>query len=64
MGIQYIGLCCGNASHYTRILAEVYGKNPMASKFSPDMSQHYEFGDDKHRNDYYSNQFKTKLKEK
>jgi len=45
MGIQYIGLCCGNASHYTRIVSEIYGKHCPASKYSPNMSQHYIFGD-------------------
>ncbi|VDI24542.1 betaine--homocysteine S-methyltransferase 1-like [Mytilus galloprovincialis] len=63
LGIQYIGLCCGNASHYMRILADVYGKDPPANKFSPNMDQHYSFGDDKHRNDYYNDLFETKLKD-
>ena len=44
LGIQYIGLCCGNASHYIRTVAEVYGRTPHASKYSPDMSEHYIFG--------------------
>jgi len=45
IGVQYIGLCCGNASHYTRILAEVYGRSPPASKYSPDISLNYIFGE-------------------
>lgn len=45
LGVQYIGLCCGNASHFIRIVAEVYGRNPPASKYSPDMSQHFIWGD-------------------
>ena len=44
LGIKYVGLCCGNASHYTRTVVEVYGRTPPASKYSPDMSQHYLFG--------------------
>lgn len=44
IGVQYIGLCCGNASHYTRLLAEEYGRKPPASKYAPDMSKHYRFG--------------------
>jgi len=45
IGVQYVGICCGNASHYLRVLAEEYGRSPPASKFSPDMSQHYIFGE-------------------
>ena len=47
LGIQYVGLCCGNCAHYTRTLGESLGRSPPASKFSPDMSQHYIFGNDK-----------------
>ncbi|RUS81983.1 hypothetical protein EGW08_010252 [Elysia chlorotica] len=45
LGVEYVGLCCGNCSHYTRTLAESYGRQPPASRFSPDMSQHYMYGD-------------------
>ncbi|CAG2229440.1 BHMT [Mytilus edulis] len=45
LGVQYVGLCCGNASHFMRIVAEVYGRTPPASKYSPDMSQHFIWGD-------------------
>ncbi|GFR76267.1 betaine--homocysteine S-methyltransferase 1-like [Elysia marginata] len=45
LGVEYIGLCCGNCSHYLRIVAEVYGHHAPASKFSPDMSQHFMYGD-------------------
>ncbi|XP_030850091.1 S-methylmethionine--homocysteine S-methyltransferase BHMT2-like [Strongylocentrotus purpuratus] len=38
--IPYVGLCCGNAPHYTRALAESYGRRPEASKYSPDMAMH------------------------
>ena len=41
MGVQYVGLCCGNASNKLRIVAETYGRTPPASKFSPDLSQNY-----------------------
>ncbi|XP_013387238.1 betaine--homocysteine S-methyltransferase 1 [Lingula anatina] len=34
IGIQYIGLCCGNAPHYFRIVAETYGRRPPASRYS------------------------------
>ena len=42
--IQYVGLCCGNAPHYTRKLAETLGRTPEASKYSPDMSKHGWYG--------------------
>ncbi|XP_067684996.1 betaine--homocysteine S-methyltransferase 1-like [Haliotis asinina] len=44
LGVQYVGLCCGNASHYIRVVAEEYGRRPPASRYSPDMSQHSIFG--------------------
>lgn len=43
-GINYIGLCCGNASFYFRELAEAYGRKPPASKYSPDISLSHVFG--------------------
>ncbi|CAH1799361.1 unnamed protein product [Owenia fusiformis] len=55
LGIQYAGLCCGNCAHYTRSLAEVVGKTPPSSRYSPDMSQHFVFGrgkDLKYRHEY------------
>lgn len=38
IGVNYIGLCCGNAPCYFRELADVYGRTPEASKYSPDVS--------------------------
>ncbi|XP_069140964.1 betaine--homocysteine S-methyltransferase 1-like isoform X2 [Argopecten irradians] len=38
IGVNYIGLCCGNAPFYFRELAEVYGRKPEASKYSPNLS--------------------------
>ena len=43
IGIQYLGLCCGNCAHYTRTLAETLGRTTPSSKYSPDMSQHFIF---------------------
>ncbi|XP_061178821.1 S-methylmethionine--homocysteine S-methyltransferase BHMT2-like [Saccostrea echinata] len=54
VGVQYIGLCCGNTAHYIRVVAEEYGRRPPASKFSPDMSEHYIFGDKKHVKSYHA----------
>ncbi|XP_071955581.1 betaine--homocysteine S-methyltransferase 1-like [Antedon mediterranea] len=46
IGIQYVGICCGNACKFTRSLAESLGRQPDASRYSTDMSQHYTFGSD------------------
>ncbi|XP_052809358.1 betaine--homocysteine S-methyltransferase 1-like [Mya arenaria] len=45
-GIQYVGLCCGNAPNLTREIAEVYGKCPPASKYSCDITKSVVFGND------------------
>lgn len=44
LGIQYMGLCCGNAPHYTRTMAETLGRKPRASRYSPNMSLSVVFG--------------------
>ncbi|XP_077977138.1 betaine--homocysteine S-methyltransferase 1-like [Glandiceps talaboti] len=46
LGINYVGVCCGNRPFYTRALAESLGRSPPASRFSPDMSKHYVYGTD------------------
>lgn len=46
LGIQYLGLCCGNSSYLTRSLAEALGRTPPASRYSPDMSKHAYYGTD------------------
>jgi len=40
IGVQYIGICCGNRATYIRTMAETLGRSPPASRYSPDMSQH------------------------
>ena len=45
IGVQYIGLCCGNASNLLREVAEVYNKNPPASRYAADMSENIMIGD-------------------
>ena len=40
LGVQYLGLCCGNRSCYTRVIAETVGHHPPARKYSPDMTKH------------------------
>ncbi len=46
IGVRYLGVCCGNAPHLVRSLAEALGRTPPASRFSPDMSKHAYFGTD------------------
>lgn len=56
LNISYVGLCCGNAPHFTRTLAETLGRVTEASKFSPDMAKHGMFGTDQTKlNTYYLN---------
>ncbi|CAC5420611.1 BHMT [Mytilus coruscus] len=60
LGVQYIGLCCGNFASYFRELAEVYGRTPLASNYSPDMSMNSVFGDEETG---VTNALATKMKE-
>jgi len=46
MGIRYIGICCGCTPVQVRSVAEALGRTPPASRFSPDMSKQFLFGDD------------------
>ncbi len=41
LGVKYIGICCGNNSGYIRAMAEALGRQPNASRYSPDMKMHY-----------------------
>lgn len=45
-GVSYLGVCCGAGPHHIRAIAEVLGRRPPASAYSPDMSKHYAFGSD------------------
>jgi len=46
LGANYQGVCCGAGPHHIRAMAEALGKNPPASRYSPDMSKHYALGTD------------------
>lgn len=46
LGVNYQGVCCGAGPHHIRAMAEALGKNPPASRYSPDMSKHYALGSD------------------
>lgn len=40
IGINYIGICCGNAPVYTRAVAEALGRSVPFSKYSPALELH------------------------
>jgi len=44
-GVQYVGLCCGNAPSLMREVAEVYGKDPPAAKYKSRQDKSMIFGD-------------------
>ncbi len=46
LGIRYLGICCGNTPAHTRSLAEALGRSTPASRYSPDMSKQFLFGND------------------
>jgi betaine-homocysteine S-methyltransferase len=53
LGVRYLGVCCGAGPHHIRSLAEALGRRPPASRFSPDVSKHILFGNDRRlRQDY------------
>ncbi len=45
IGVNYIGICCGGAPHHVRAMAEVLGRKPPASRYSPDLSLHPMIGE-------------------
>ncbi|XP_064605574.1 betaine--homocysteine S-methyltransferase 1-like [Liolophura sinensis] len=62
LGVQYVGLCCGNASHYLREVAEAYGRHPGACRYSPNMRQHFIWGEDAEFKKSYSDDLRKMLK--
>lgn len=44
LGVDWLGLCCGAQPHHVRAMAEALGKQPPASRYSPDMSKHAYLG--------------------
>jgi betaine-homocysteine S-methyltransferase len=40
LGINFLGLCCGNSPHYTRAIAEELGRTVPSSRYSADISKH------------------------
>ena len=41
IGVEYMGLCCGNRVHYIRAMAEMLGRSPPGSKYSANMEAHF-----------------------
>ena len=46
LGVGFIGLCCGAGPHHIRAMAEALGRTVVASRYSPDLSQHSRLGSD------------------
>jgi betaine-homocysteine S-methyltransferase len=46
LGVRYFGVCCGAGPHHIRAVAEAIGRQPPASRYSPDMSKHAYLGTD------------------
>jgi betaine-homocysteine S-methyltransferase len=44
LGVGFIGICCGAGPHHVRAMAEALHRTVPASKYSPDLSQHAQFG--------------------
>lgn len=42
--IRYLGVCCGAAPIHIREVAEAIGRQPYASRYSPDMEKHFLYG--------------------
>lgn len=64
IGVQYVGLCCGNAPHFLREISAVYEKPAPALKYSPEMEKHFIFGDEKKNDPYYTQTYKNKITQK
>ncbi|MBV8449319.1 MAG: homocysteine S-methyltransferase family protein [Hyphomicrobiales bacterium] len=47
IGVHYLGVCCGAGPHHIRAMAEALGRQPPASRYSPDMTKHAFFGSNK-----------------
>jgi betaine-homocysteine S-methyltransferase len=45
LGINYLGVCCGNSPMLTRQVAEAVGRTTEASRFSERMQNHFMYGD-------------------
>jgi betaine-homocysteine S-methyltransferase len=48
IGVNFIGGCCGTASHHIRAMAEAVGRTVPASRFSPELDKHTIIGSGDH----------------
>ena len=46
LGVTYLGVCCGAGPHHIRAVAEAVGRQPPATRYSPDMTKHAFLGTD------------------
>ncbi len=44
LGVRYLGVCCGAGPHHIRSVAEALGRQPPASRYSPEMAKHAYLG--------------------
>lgn len=58
IGVEYIGICCGGEPYQLRAMAEALGRDTEASRYSPDMSQHYILGNKKYAKQHEHGVFK------
>ncbi|MGH7203867.1 MAG: homocysteine S-methyltransferase family protein, partial [Candidatus Levyibacteriota bacterium] len=64
LGINYIGICCGAGPHHVRAMAEALGRTVLASKYSPDITQHGHYGAKKVVKEHENVIIKHKIKSK
>jgi betaine-homocysteine S-methyltransferase len=44
LGVGFIGICCGAGPHHVRAMTEALGRTVPSSRYSPDLSEHAQFG--------------------
>lgn len=44
IGVNFIGICCGAGPHHIRAMTEALGRDVPASRYSPDLSEHAQYG--------------------
>lgn len=47
LGVSFIGICCGAGPHHVRAMAEALDRTVPASRYSPDLSEHAQYGSKK-----------------
>lgn len=62
IGVEYIGICCGGEPYQVRAMLEALGRTVPASRYSPDLRQHYQWGSKKHAKKHEQNKLGVKVK--